>query len=124
MEQLLDYFDETEDKLMAERKEILNHFREERNILISLLDDNLSATRQLRCLKGIAIEKLVDSIEVLECEDEDEYEVGFGDDEDDEDDACDEDECCTSGAVNECCEGECACEEDEEEVTEDVDATT
>ena len=122
MQQLLDYFDETEDKLMAERKEILEHLREDRNVLISLLDDNLSATRQLRCLKGIAIEKLVDSIEVSsefeDDDDEDEYDFGFGDD-----DACDEDECCTS----ECCDGECDCEEDEEvadEVTEDVNATT
>jgi hypothetical protein len=119
LEQVFNYFDETEDKLAAERREILTHFREERNMLISLLDDNLNATRQLRCLKEVAIEKLVDSID-LDCTEDEEYEVGFGDDDEDDEDCCGEDECCDG----ECCDGECACEEDEEEVIEDVDATT
>jgi hypothetical protein len=120
LEQVFNYFDEAEDKLAAERREIMNHFREERSILISLLEDNLGASKHLRCLKGMAIEKLVDSIDALEC-DEDEYEVGFGDDDEAEaEEDEEEDECCTG----ECCDGKCACEEDEKEVTEDVDATT
>jgi len=123
----LDVIIKIEQSLLTERREILEQLRDEKKeLLLSLLENNVNSTRRIRALKEVTIGRTIQS-EFAEADDEDDdcssdedtgCFCGFCEEDEDEDVEEEEEEECTCSCKEEeeegdkCC-GACCCVEEE-----------